>query len=851
MPRTRALFVCLLAACFPALLRGQTPTPTPTPSTTPTPTPTPQPFTTPTGQTWTIDGTHPVNASRLAHTDDGATWFMVPSTDQIVKLQSDTMTRWAIRDTNHLGANPVDFQFDGTDIWFIENGESGIDAGLSIIAKLDTTTGNLLEYVLPISRPAGFYRTADQKMWVAQTAGVLEFVDLQTLEVKDYRANPVSFAGTLNVGPDGALWMTDFANNRIIRHDLSNDTTEKSWTIVDPASFQVRPSDAKFDDEGRLWITEFAGNRVDRFDPATGELRSWLGITNPVHLDLYGGNVYVASADGGNGKVTIIDPRIAPFVATTLTASDLPVVSLARPNATTRQSTITPTPFTPQTATLAAGTDLTLSAASGFLLMTFNKTNAYGITVAGGEVWTGTDSNVVRLVPQTIGGPTDQTIPVALQAGTPPADRVRVDLTLFNRGNAAISGTALFQYSAAAYPHSLAFTLGPGATTFLSDAFVGALTGSSLLTGSVRLQVTTGNAPDLVALARTVRVLPNGTFGASVRAEPSGGTLSTGAAATLFTGVKPTDISTLGFYSPAGGSASLQLVAPDGTVRGVRTIQILGNVLESHNPVASFFGVAPEPGDVVRVTVTAGSLQPWVLVQDAGTRDIAIELPAVARTDAVVPSVASVTLSPVSWLTGLQLSNPDATRGASVTVTYYPLGAAPAPASLVLPPGATAAYSDVVTELIHAPPGQGSLVVTSDAPVAASFRNAARSVVDGTEYAGASRALDGAAPIPAGGSDAPDVYASPTRHTNLLLFNRGAAGTVTLTAYDGNGASIGQLLLSVGASSAARVDRVLAALGASAAFGRVHVQPSAGMQLYAQAVGVDPVTGDTDLIDVR
>ena len=854
MPKTRALFVCLLAACLPALLRGQTPTPTPTPSpsTTPTPTATPAPFTTPTGQTWSIDGTHPVNGTRFHTTVDGATWFLVPSVDRIVKLQGGTMTQWPIRATDQIGANPVDFQFDGTDIWFIENGESQIAAGLSIIGKLDTTTGNLLEYVLPISIPAGFYRTPDgKKMWVAQTAGVLELVDLETLAVTDYRANPVSFAGTMTLGPDGALWMTDFANNRIIRHDMSNDTTEKAWTILDPSVFQVRPADARFDEDGKLWITEFAGGRIDRFDPATGELRSYVGFTNPIHLDFYGGNVYVASADGTNGKVTIIDPRIAPYSVVTLASVDLPIVPLARPNAHTRQSVITPVPFTPTTGTLAAGTDLTLSAAAGFLLMTFNKTNAFGISVAGGAVWTGTDSEVVLLQSQTIGGPTDQTIPVALQAGTPPADPVRVDLTLFNRGAAAISGTALFQYSAAAYPQPRAFTLPAGGSALLSDAFVGALTGGGLLTGSVRLQVTSGNAADLVALARTARALPNGTFGTSLRAESSGETLSAGANATLFTGVKPTDLSTLGIYSPSGGTGTLQLVAPDGTVRGSRTVRVESNNLESHNPVAAFFGVTPEPGDVVRVSVTAGSLQPWVLVQDAGTRDIAIELPTSARTDAVVPNVASVTLPPVAWLSGLQVSNPDTTRGATVTVTYYPLGGAPASGSFVVPPGATAAYADVVADLIHAPPGQGSLVVTSDAPVAASFRNAARSLADGTEYAAASRALDGAAPIPETGSDAPDVYASPTRRTNLLLFNRGAAGTVTLTAYDADGASVGQLALPIAASSSARVDRVLAALGAPVQFGRIRIQPSAGMKLYAQTVNVDPGTGDSDLIDVR
>ena len=215
-------------------------------------------------------------------------------------------------------------------------------------------------------------------------------------------------------------------------------------------------------------------------------------------------------------------------------------------------------------------------------------------------------------------------------------------------------------------------------------------------------------------------------------------------------------------------------------------------------------------------------------------------------------SSASVTLAPVHWLTGLQVSNPDATRTANVDASFFPLGAAPSSASLALPPGASARYEDVVAELFHAPPGQGAVVLTSDVPVAASYRNAARRLDDGTEHAGMSPLLDGAAPVPAGGADAIDVSFSAARRTNLLLFNRGGAGTVTLTGFDPGGAQVGQLAVPIAASSSARVDRLLDALGSPAtAFGRVRVVPSAGMQLYAQTVNVDPFTGDTDLVDVR
>src|SRR5262249_38637157 len=156
---------------------------------TPTPTPAQAPYTTPTGQNWTTTNSVSVTGTRMARMD-GATWFMTPANDQIIKFDGTTMTEWPIRDNNNLGANPVDFEFDDGIIWFVENGESEIDAGQSIVARFDPSTGALREYVFPTSQPSGFYRAPDGKIWVAQSAGVLESLDTNTLAVVDYRVSP-------------------------------------------------------------------------------------------------------------------------------------------------------------------------------------------------------------------------------------------------------------------------------------------------------------------------------------------------------------------------------------------------------------------------------------------------------------------------------------------------------------------------------------------------------------------------------------------------------------------------------------------------------------------------------------
>ncbi len=296
----------------------------------------------------------------------------------------------------------------------------------------------------------------------------------------------------------------------------------------------------------------------------------------------------------------------------------------------------------------------------------------------------------------------------------------------------------------------------------------------------------------------------------------------------------------------------MQLFAPNGTVRGTQSITVDSNVVVEHNPAASLFGVAPEPGDVVRLTMTAGVLQPYISVQDPSTRDVAISLPIAASTDLVIPNVSSIPTNSVLWTSTLQVSNSSASQAATVVATYSPIGSGPSQVTLTLPPGGSLAVADVVEDLFGAAPGQGALTLTSSVPIAASQRIAAQAVGGGGQFASQSPALDGSAAVPSGGLEAIGVQNTDYRRTNLLLFNRGAAGTVTINAFDASGAAAGQLLLPVGAQSAARVNRVLEAAGAgSVTLGRIRVQASAGMQLYAQTVDVDGVTADTDLYPLR
>src|SRR5262249_54562870 len=232
--RFRYLPALFAGLCLCPALSAQTPTPTPTPS--PTPTPTAAPLApVPSGSLLATENAHAVTGERIINQPDGTIWFLIPSSDRIVQLQPDGVTfkQWQIRPDANIGANPVDFEIDGTTIWFIENGESLIDAGYSAFGRLDTTTGALREWVVPGSKPAAFYRAPDGKVWFPQTNGRLQSLDLNSLQVIDYRSLQTFAYADAVIGPDGALWLADFGDNRIVRYELGSKT-ETSWTFFDP-----------------------------------------------------------------------------------------------------------------------------------------------------------------------------------------------------------------------------------------------------------------------------------------------------------------------------------------------------------------------------------------------------------------------------------------------------------------------------------------------------------------------------------------------------------------------------------------------------------------------------------------
>src|SRR4029077_3432250 len=185
--------------------------------------------------------------------------------------------------------------------------------------------GQLREWAVPGGKPAGFWRAPDgETVWIPQSNGRLQSLNLTTLQVVDYRSTKTFAYSDVVYGADGALWMADFGDNRIVRYE-PGAASETSWTFFDPNVARLNPSQIQFDADGKLWISELSGARMDRFDPATGFLAEFNGFNVPIHFDIFNGRIYVSEATGGNGTVVVLDPSLATIGAEELPSEPPPV----------------------------------------------------------------------------------------------------------------------------------------------------------------------------------------------------------------------------------------------------------------------------------------------------------------------------------------------------------------------------------------------------------------------------------------------------------------------------------------------------------------------------------------------
>ena len=278
------------------------------------------------------------------------------------------------------------------------------------IARLDTVSGELTEYVIPGTIPAAFYRAPDGTVWLPQSA-VRAAAGLnlrRRSRSPNYRSLGTFAYADMVVGPDGAFWLADFGNNRIVRY-VPGATTETSWTFLDPSQGLLQPSQIQFDDQGFLWIAERTGQPRGPFRPdeqhplqlrehhRADPLRHLRG-PRVHHVDQHDVTDHGARSQPGDRSTW--PPMIVPLTLSVGTTPATIPVTIRESNIPPVDVPSAPAPIDPSTFTVV---NPSASGLGGILTTTFPASNTYGIMVDGGHVWAGTDGNLAELNMQAIG----------------------------------------------------------------------------------------------------------------------------------------------------------------------------------------------------------------------------------------------------------------------------------------------------------------------------------------------------------------------------------------------------------------------------------------------------------------
>jgi len=116
----------------------------------------------------------------------------------------------------------------------------------------------------------------------------------------------------LRVAPDGAVWVSQLAGNRLVRFTPATGR----FTFHTLPTPHAGPRCFDFDAEGNVWIPEYAANKLARFDPRSERFKEFefpLSDALPyvVRVDRARGVVWIATAAAD--AVARFDPRSGRF----------------------------------------------------------------------------------------------------------------------------------------------------------------------------------------------------------------------------------------------------------------------------------------------------------------------------------------------------------------------------------------------------------------------------------------------------------------------------------------------------------------------------------------------------------
>ena len=215
-------------------------------------------------------------------------------------------------------ANPRAVVIDARGAWWVLLG------GPRRIARRDPTSGDWTMYEIGMY-PHSIGVDREGRVWFnghfTRDPEQLGFVDPASgaITLRVLPAHPVlaKVAGgpipyELRIAPDGSVWISELAGNRLVRHDPATN----AFRTFDMPTPHSGPRRFDFDARGTVWIPEYAGGRLARLDPATGRFTQWeLPVKDAapyvVRVDRQRGDVWIGT--GAADAVFRFNPRTARF----------------------------------------------------------------------------------------------------------------------------------------------------------------------------------------------------------------------------------------------------------------------------------------------------------------------------------------------------------------------------------------------------------------------------------------------------------------------------------------------------------------------------------------------------------
>ncbi len=200
----------------------------------------------------------------------------------------------------HVGGAPTDARHEGSSLWWAD-GETGL------LGVISTQDGAYTHWQVPGA--TGFSATALDRqggLWALESSqATLHHLDPARNELCSYTLPEEALSSYLAADAQ-ATWLGDYANGRILRLDLSDDSL--NWWPLPGGS---APLGMALDGDGSLWYADTDLGALVQLDPDNGQLSSYALPFGKVPAMIALQDGWVWYSEHWTGAVGVLDPAQA------------------------------------------------------------------------------------------------------------------------------------------------------------------------------------------------------------------------------------------------------------------------------------------------------------------------------------------------------------------------------------------------------------------------------------------------------------------------------------------------------------------------------------------------------------